>query len=82
MAGKQRRHVWVRSGGDLVYPGLVLAWRRTRDGAGDGTGDGAGWEAQVAVVRPGSVLTSWLPADDLTPVADDSWQNQPPARPS
>ena len=72
MPNKQRRHVWVRSGGDLVYPGLVLAWRRTSDGFG--------WEAQVAVARPGSVLTSWLPAADLTPVTDDAWQNLPPGR--
>lgn len=74
MSAKQRRHVWVRSGGGPTYPGLVLAWRRT--------GDGFGWEAQVAVARPGSVLTSWLPAADLTPVTDDTWQNHPPGRPT
>lgn len=74
MPDKPRRHVWVRIAGDLIYPGLVLAWRRTPDGTG--------WEAHVAVARTGSVLTSWLPAADLTPVTDGSWQNQPPTRPS
>ena len=68
------RHVWVRTGGGIVYPGLVLAWRRTPDGAG--------WEPQVVVARVGSVLASWLPAADLTPVADDGWQDQPPPRPA
>ena len=66
------RHVWVRTGGGIVYPGLVLAWRRTSDGAG--------WEAQVVVARVGSVLASWLPAADLTPVTDDGWQDQPSTR--
>lgn len=68
----RRRHVWVRSGGGLVYPGLVLAWRRTADGTS--------WEAHAAA-RLASVLTTWMPAADLTPVTDDSWQRSSPGPP-
>lgn len=58
----QRRHVWVDVSGGYRYPGLVLAWRRTADGA---------WEAHTAVVRGRSVLVQWLAAADLHPVLDD-----------
>ena len=63
-----RRHVWVDCSGGYRYPGLVMAWRRNPE---------AGWEAQVAVVRPGSVLVQWIPAGSLHLVADDGWV-QPP----
>jgi len=61
----RRRHVWVDSSGGYRYPGLVLAWRLGLRG---------GWEANVAVVHTDSVFVNWLPATDLHPVADDSWQ--------
>jgi hypothetical protein len=67
MPDKPRRHVRVRMPGDFIYPGLVLAWRRTADGTR--------WEAHIAVARTGSLLTSWMPAADLTPVRT----NHPPA---
>jgi hypothetical protein len=57
------RHVWVDTDTGGQHPGLVLEWRKTRDG----------WEAQVAVVRTNSVLTTWIPATALHPVADDRW---------
>jgi hypothetical protein len=64
-SGGRRRHVWVDCSGGVRCPGLVLAWRRGNDDT---------WEAQTAVVRRGSVLVQWLPATDLHPVTDDSWQ--------
>jgi hypothetical protein len=63
-----RRHVWVSASGGYRYPGLLMAWRRA---------PGAGWEAQVAVVRPGSVLVQWVAADALRPVVDDGWARPP-----
>jgi hypothetical protein len=63
-----RRHVWVRSAGGYEYPGLVMAWRRA---------PGAAWEAQVAIVRPGSVLVQWVGAGALRLVADDGWARPP-----
>lgn len=64
----RRRHVWVDCSGGYRYPGLVMAWRRDPDGA---------WEAQVAVVRPGSVLVQWVAAAALHPVTDDRWARGP-----
>jgi hypothetical protein len=65
MAGNPaRRHVWVDVSGGYRHAGLVVSWRRTSDG---------GWEAQVAVARDASILVQWVPADRLTPVADDGW---------
>ena len=62
--GRRRRHVWVDCIGGCQCPGLVMAWRRHPEG---------GWEAQVAVVRRGSVLVHWVAAATLHPVTDDGW---------
>jgi hypothetical protein len=43
-------------------PGLVLEWRRGPDGS---------WQALVTWVETrGRVITAWVPADELRPVAD------------
>ena len=62
---RRRRHVWVTDS-DVPAPGLVLDWRRSDRHL-------PGWEAQVAVVRGGAVLVTWVDASHLQPVADDHW---------
>lgn len=70
-ASPQVHHVWVsltRSGGKrevYSYPGLVLDWRRTN----------GGWEALVTYVTIEdfqAVHMLWVPAEQLTPVRDDT----------
>lgn len=60
-------HVWVSLSNlsgkpDILYPGLVLGWRRAR----------TGWEAHVAWVTPDAsaetVHMGWLEAHRLHPV--------------
>lgn len=68
-ADPARRHVWVDCSGGYRYPGLVMGWRRGAD---------ATWEAQVAVVRPGSVLVQWVAASTLHLVTDDGWAEPRP----
>jgi hypothetical protein len=50
--------------GGYVYPGLLICWRRA----------GHSWEGQVAIALRGTVLVRWLPAEQVRPVTDDSWQ--------
>lgn len=66
----KRRHVWVDVSGGGCCPGLVIAWRRPADG-------GQGWEAQVAVVRQGSLLVEWVDRSLIRPVIDDGWELRP-----
>jgi hypothetical protein len=55
------RHVWVRRPfTPTELPGLVLDWRQHPDG----------WFALVTYVETrGRVLTEWVPADQLRPLA-------------
>ena len=67
MTHAKRRHVWVDGAGGYRYPGLIITWRRTEDGAG--------WEAYVAQSHSdGGALVTWVPASALHLVADDRWQ--------
>lgn len=55
--------MWVRPAfAPSEMPGLVLEWRRGSDGA---------WCALVTWVETrGRIVTAWVPADELRPVAD------------
>ncbi|GAA3653476.1 hypothetical protein GCM10022237_11640 [Nocardioides ginsengisoli] len=60
--GVGHRHVWVKEKfGPRMLPGFLLAWRQTPDG----------WEALVtwAASGPDMIMTDWVPAERLAPVA-------------
>lgn len=63
-ARKGVRHVWTKPISHLKSaPGLVVDWRRSEDE----------WQALVACVLGTSLLLDWHTADQLVPVADDTW---------
>jgi hypothetical protein len=58
------RHVWVRFG-SMASPGVLLNWRKTRDGQ---------WYAYVMYAAGGgtidvTVTTQWVPAAHVRPVS-------------
>lgn len=66
------RHVWVTSEQLPPAAGLLVDWRRGQHG----------WEAMVAEVRDRSMLATWMPAEQVVPVADDGWASPEAELPS